>query len=153
VRETSAWALGQIDDRAAVAPLGEAAAGDRSASVRGTAAWALGQIHPTDAPRGLIDAVADDDEDVRLKAAWALSEIRDAGALPILRDALRRERSDKVRRALVRAMVHGGEKSREALSELLRSEDASVREAAVRGLAGGSMGPWPWPWPRPRPWP
>jgi HEAT repeat protein len=133
--------------------LGQACARDKSVAVRGTAAWALGQLDPKEAPRGLIDAVADDDEDVRTKAAWALSEIGDAAAVPVLRDALRREKNDRARRAMVRALTHSGDKSREVLVELLKSDDAQVRETAVRGLAGGNMNPWPWPWPRPRPFP
>ena len=53
----------------------------------------------------------------------------------------------------VRALVKSGERSEEFFKELLESEDANVREAAVRGIAGRGMNPWPWPQPRPRPFP
>jgi HEAT repeat protein len=96
----------------------------------------------------------DDSEDVRLKAAWALGQIGDASALSAIRDAMKAERSNQVRRALVRAMIKSGGRSEQALTELLSSSDPQTREAAVRGLAGrNSMNPWPWPWPRPRPFP
>ena len=64
------------------------------------------------------------------------------------------ETNDRARKALIRALMHSGEKSEAALTELLDSKDPEVREAAVRGLAGRSaFGPWPWPQPRPRPFP
>jgi HEAT repeat protein len=153
VRETAAWALGQIEDGAAVAALGEAAGGDADEEVRGTAAWAIGQIQPGEAPAGLIRAVRDADAEVRARAAWALSEMRDTRAISALREAYRTERDSKARRAQLRALVRGGGASEELFRELLRSDDAEVREQAVRGMAGRSMDPWPWPMPRPRPYP
>jgi HEAT repeat protein len=153
VREAAAWALGQIESRDAVAALGEAAGGDSNDGVRGTAAWALGQIQPSEAPAGLIRAVADARDHVRTKAAWAISEIGDARAVTPLREALRKEENKSARRAQLRALLKSGERSEEFFKELLQSEDASVREAAVRGIAGRGMNPWPWPMPRPRPYP
>ena len=41
-----------------------------NAAVRATAAWALGELEPKTAPRGLISALTDDDERVRMTAAW-----------------------------------------------------------------------------------
>jgi HEAT repeat protein len=139
----------------ATAALGTAAAGDRSARVRGTAAWALGQLGGRAAPAGLLRALRDSSEDVRLKAAWALGEIADAEAVPVLREALERETGGtRTRGAIVRALMKSGERSEQTLSALLASRDPQVREAAVRGLAGrGAFNPWPWPWPRPRPFP
>ena len=101
----------------------------------------------------LIRAVADAREQVRTKAAWALSEIGDTRAVSQLRDALRKEQNRTARRAQLRALLKSGERSEEFFKELLESEDASVREAAVRGIAGRGMNPWPWPQPRPRPFP
>ena len=89
MRETAAWALGHAGDRTAVDILGDAVKTDKSARVRGTAAWALGQLDPKEAPRGLIDALADDDDDVRLKSAWALGQIGDSSAVSAIRSALR----------------------------------------------------------------
>ena len=157
VRETAVWALGQLEDRSSAEALGTVLASDKSARVRGTAAWALGQIEGDDggrAPAGLLQALKDESVDVRLKAAWALGQIGDSAALPAIRSAVRQEKNEKVGRALIRALMKSGERSETTLTELLNSSDPQVREAAVRGLAGGgSFNPWPWPWPRPRPIP
>jgi HEAT repeat protein len=154
VRETAAWALGHVGDRTAVDILGDAVRSDRSARVRGTAAWALGQLDPRDAPRGLVDGLTDQDDDVRLKAAWSLGQIGDSSAVNAIRGALRVEKSDRARKAQIRALLRSGGHSEAILTDLLRSSDPEVREAAVRGLAGrNSFNPWPWPWPRPRPTP
>jgi len=102
----------------------------------------------------LQHVLKDEDDDSRLKAAWALGQIGDSTALPAIRDALKAEQNDEVRRALIRALVKSGGRSERALTELLSSPDATVREAAVRGLAGNdAFGPWPMPEPRPRPFP
>jgi HEAT repeat protein len=98
--------------------------------------------------------LSDPDADTRLKAAWALGQLGDATALPSLRDALRDEKNDRVRRALIRGMMKSGERSEATMTQLLSSSDPRIREAAVRGLAGkNAFDPWPWPWPRPRPFP
>lgn len=157
VREMAVWAIAQIEDRSAVTALGEIAGSDRSARVRGTAAWALGQVQDDDdghVPPGLIKALADESAEVRLKAAWALGQIGDSSALPAIRDAMQREKDQRVTKALIRALMKSGERSETELSKLLDSPDPAVREAAVRALAGGgSRDPWPWPNPRPRPFP
>jgi HEAT repeat protein len=156
VRETAAWALAELGDRSAVDALGSAAESDRSSRVRGTAAWAIGQLHGngTKVPNGLLKVLKDESDDARLKAAWALGQVGDGGAINEIRDALKVEKSSQVRRGLIRALIKSGGRSEETLTELLNSSDATVREAAVRGLAGNnSFNPWPWPWPRPRPFP
>jgi HEAT repeat protein len=156
VRESAAWALGQMEDRSAIEALGAAVQGDASARVRGTAAWAIGQLDDRGvrAPAGLLKALRDDSGDVRLKAAWALGQLEDTQAVSAIRDALDKEQDTNVRRALVRALVKSGGSSEQAMSKLLQSSDPRVREAAVRGLVGrSSMNPWPWPQPRPRPMP
>ena len=155
VRETAVWALGNIEDRSAVDVLA-AATSDRSPSVRGTAAWAIGQMDERQAraPDGLLRLLGDENADVRLKAAWALGQLEDAGALPAVRNALKTEKNDRVRKALIRALMKSGESSQATLTQLLSDPDPKVREAAVRGIAGArSFDPWPWPWPRPRPFP
>jgi HEAT repeat protein len=155
VRETAVWAIGQLEDRSSIDILG-AATTDRSPRVRGTAAWAIGQLDErgTKAPSGLLRLLSDPEADTRLKAAWALGQIQDASALPAIRDAMPAEKNDRVRRALIRALMKSGGGSEAALTQLLSSGDAQIREAAVRGLAGrNSFDPWPWPWPRPRPFP
>ena len=98
--------------------------------------------------------MSDENDDTRLKAAWALGQIEDTAALPAIRNALSAEKNDRVRKALIRALMKSGERSEAALTQLLNSSDPKVREAAVRGLAGSdAFDPWPWPWPRPRPFP
>lgn len=154
VRETAAWALGEIEDTRAISALNSAVASDASRSVRGTAAWALGQMNTREAPSGLLIALRDTDDGLRLKASWALSEIRDPQSVPALKTAIARETHNDARRAQLRALLSAGERSEALLTDLLRSADATIREAAVRGLAGRSrLDPWPWPWPRPRPFP
>ena len=159
VRETSAWALAQIEDRTAIDALGAAALSDRSSRVRGTAAWAIGQLRDDNdvrgrAPAALTRLLKDESEDVRRKAAWALGNVGDAASVPAIRDAMKVEQSSDVRSALVRALTKSGGRSEAVFTELLSSSDPKVREAAVRGLAGqNAFNPWPWPWPRPRPFP
>ncbi len=158
VREVAAWALARTDDRAALDALNSAATNDHSPRVRGTAAWAIGHLSERNeggrVPAGLLHVLKDEDDDARLKAAWALGQFRDSTALPAIKEALNVEKVSEVRRALVRALIRAGGRSDRALTDLLSSNDPSVREAAVRGLAGAeSFGPWPWPEPRPRPFP
>ena len=156
VRETAVWALGEMQDRESVDALGDLIEHDSSPRVRGTAAWAIGEIGSRGgkAPTGLMHLLRDDTDETRLKAAWALGNVGDASAINAIRDALKVEKSTQVRRALVRALIKSGGRSEEGLTELLTSSDESVRDAAVRGLAGrDSFNPWPWPWPRPRPFP
>lgn len=153
VREMAVWALGVRDDKSHAEALGAIIAGERDAKVRATAAWALGVIGPATAPRGLIDAVRDGDEDVRQRAAWALSEIGDSTALPAIRTALTRDNNDRTQRALLRALIRSGE-SEDRLVLMFDSPDARVRETVARSLAGTSrIDVWPWPQPRPRPFP
>jgi HEAT repeat protein len=153
VRETAAWALGEMGVRAANPALGRALA-DRDAKVRASAAWALGQFHLARAPGALVKALDDPDRHVRLSAAWALGEIGDAEAAAAVADALRRETDEEVRRAEVRSLVESGRVSPEAVKGLLDSADAKTREMAVRALTGRhALSPWPWPRPRPRPFP
>jgi HEAT repeat protein len=158
VREMAAWALARTEDRSAFDALASAAESDHSSRVRGTAAWAIGHLaedrEGSRVPPGLLHLLKDPDDDARLKAAWALGRFRDPTALPAIKDALNTEKVSEVRRALVRALIRAGGRSDQALTDLLSSSDPSVREAAVRGLAGAdSFGPWPWPEPRPRPFP
>jgi HEAT repeat protein len=99
-----------------------------------------------------VKAIADADREVRLTAAWALSQIQDPAAVPALTRALKTETDDKVRQALIRALVEVGELPDDVVKMLLDSHDAQTRELGVRTLAG-NRAPWPWPWPQPRPRP
>jgi HEAT repeat protein len=151
VRETSAWALGELQVRATTVALGQALA-DKEEHVRATAAWALGQIDLRRAPAALVKAMRDGDEGVRLAASWAISQIADPGAAPAVSQAMKTETDDQVRQAQVRALLKPGKPAADAIEGLLHSKDAKTRELAVRALSGRS-GPWPWPWPQPRPRP
>jgi HEAT repeat protein len=151
VRETAAWALGEMEARQAEANLGAALA-DREPDVRATAAWALGQLDLDHAPKPLVDAIKDANDEVRMRAAWALSEIGDPQTVPAVSAALKTETNEKVRQAEIRMLVQSGNPPDEVLKSLLESKDAKTRELAVRALAGRN-GPWPWPWPQPRPRP
>ena len=75
VRERSAWALGEIEDAAAVPAVLRALHSDRDRRVRVTAAWALGEIEDASAVNGLVSVLADPDVELRQKAVWALGEI------------------------------------------------------------------------------
>jgi HEAT repeat protein len=100
-----------------------------------------------------MSALRDSDDDVRLKAAWSLSQIGDGDVVQEVIAALRKEQSDQVRQALVRALLESGDRSSDVFKELLESKDAQTREMAVHALSGHRGGPWPWPWPWPRPRP
>jgi HEAT repeat protein len=152
VRETSAWALGQMEVKSTADLLATVAASDKSSRVRATAAWAVGQLNPGRAPAPLLTALRDSDDDVRLNAAWALSQISDPDDVQGVTAALRVEKSDRVRQALVRALLESGDRSSDVFKDLLESKDRETREMAVRALAG-RRGPWPWPRPQPRPRP
>jgi HEAT repeat protein len=154
VRETAVWALAEIEDATSADALAAIAARDRSSRVRGTAAWAIGNIRDGSrrAPAALVGLLKDESEDTRLKAAWALSEIEDPSTAGAIQQALRTEKSERVNKGLIRALMKTGGRSVATLTELLDSKDPEVREAAVRALAGRSgSNPWPWPQPRPRP--
>jgi beta-lactamase regulating signal transducer with metallopeptidase domain/HEAT repeat protein len=153
VRASAAWALGSIGDRDAVDELA-AALGDTSRGVRIRAAWAIGSAEPKQAPKALLDLLSDRETEVRQVAAWALFNIQDPEAVPALDAAMRRETDRETQRAMIRALASTGEKSVDAIKRLIDSQDADVRSAAIRALAGGGGGdPWPWPWPDPRPHP
>jgi HEAT repeat protein len=146
------WGLGELEVRKASDALAEVLASDKSPRVRGTAAWALGELNPGPAPKSLVTALRDADEDVRLKAAWALSQIADPNTANDISAALKVEQRDRVRQALVRGLIETGENSADAFKDMLDSKDQKTREVAVRALAG-RRSPWPWPWPQPRPRP
>ena len=153
VRATSAWALGNIGSRSSVPALVSALT-DASPEVRRRALWAIGNAEPNEAPREVIALLKDKDPEVRELAAWALYEIEDPAAAPALNAALKTETEKDLQISYIRAIAAMGEKSVDAIRELLDSSDPKVKSMAVRALAGGdAAGPWPWPWPEPRPYP
>jgi beta-lactamase regulating signal transducer with metallopeptidase domain/HEAT repeat protein len=153
VRQTAAWALGNVGSRAAVEPLA-AALSDQNAEMRKRAAWALGNLDLKQAPPALMNLLKDNDPETREIAAWALYEIEDPAAIGALESALNREQNKELQIAYIRALAAVGEKSVDALKTLLESKDPEIRTIAVKALAGGhATGPWPRPWPQPRPYP
>jgi hypothetical protein len=71
-------------------------------------AWALGQFGVKHAPRALVAALTDPDEDVRYKAAWAAGEIGDSITLPVAsRGAAARELTARPARPAARIAPRG----------------------------------------------
>jgi beta-lactamase regulating signal transducer with metallopeptidase domain len=77
VRETSAWALGEMKYKDAVESLCNLLVTDIQVEVRLAAAEALGEIGSNKAVASLNRALSDSEPIVRAKAKWALSEIED----------------------------------------------------------------------------
>ena len=75
VRHEAAFAMGQLEFKSAVPSLLEAMAKDESVLVRHESAVALGSIGDERARQGLISALDDIDEDVRLSAEVALADL------------------------------------------------------------------------------
>lgn len=153
VRATATWSLGSIGSGSA-APALTALLTDRSAEIRMRAAWSLGTVGVSHAPPALLAMLKDSDPQVRSLTAWALYEIEDPDAAPALQAALKTEKDENLQIEYIRALASTGEKSVDALRELLQSSDPRVKSMAVHALAGtDATGPWPWPWPEPRPYP
>jgi HEAT repeat protein len=153
VRATAVWALGNVGGRDVVEPL-VSVLNDPNPSVRMRAVWAIGSVEPKSAPPALIAVLKDPNPKMRELAAWALYSIEDPAAVPALNAALKVETSKELQLDYIRALAAMGEKSVDAVRELLTSPDPRIKSMAVRALAGGNAaGPWPWPWPEPRPYP
>ena len=153
VRATAAWALGELGDRRAMEGL-STALNDPNPDVRIRAAWAIGTIGPKSAPKALVAMLSDKDARIRQLTAWALFNIEDPSTIGAIQSALKSETDKEVQLSEIRALAALGEKSVDALRDLIESPDPRVKSMAVRALAGGrATGPWPWPWPEPRPYP
>jgi len=153
LQSTAVWALGSMGSESSVDVL-IGALGSADPKVRAMAAWGIGNADPHKAPPALVKALSDPDADVRKSAAWALFNIQDPGTLPALEAAFAKETDPAIQADLIRAIGATGESSVDALSRLVSSPDARIRNAAVTALAGGGAGgPWPMPKPQPRPFP
>lgn len=153
LQSTAVWALGSIGDESSVDVL-VIAMTSPDAKVRAMAAWGIGNSNPRKAPATLVKGLSDPDENVRRNTAWALFNIQDPSTLPALEAAFAKETNPAMQADLIRAIGATGESSVDALSRLVSSPDARIRNAAVTALAGGGGGgPWPMPKPRPRPTP
>jgi HEAT repeat protein len=124
--------LAQIGEPA-VSPLVEAGLTDSSKRVRRCAARALGLIGSAadEAYDGLVAALDDESQGVRLRAIDALGQIADSrGAGPLV--ALFDDKDDAVREAALDALGEMGEAALEAVSEAYHTSDSlRVRLAAV----------------------
>jgi HEAT repeat protein len=140
-REKCAWALGQVGDAGAVAPLLGALAREPSGEVRRTVAWALGRLGAGGAAGALIASLDDPDGEARQGAAWALGSLHAGAALPSLVRALGDPVED-VRHAAAWALGKIGDRTAVApLRALARREaSADVRAmalAAIRSIEQG----------------
>jgi beta-lactamase regulating signal transducer with metallopeptidase domain/HEAT repeat protein len=151
LKSTAIWALGSMGSASSIDVL-VAALASPDAKVRSMAAWGIGNAEPKQAPAALVKALSDSDVNVRRSVAWALFNIQDPTTLPALEAAFAKETDPAIQADLVRAIGATGESSVDALSRLVSSPDARIRNAAVTALAGGRAGgPWPMPRPQPRP--
>ncbi|MBI2094809.1 MAG: HEAT repeat domain-containing protein, partial [Candidatus Omnitrophica bacterium] len=135
VRQSAAWALGQIGPAAhAAIPSLIAVLGSKNPSVRQSAAWALGQIGPAAqaAIPSLIAALGSKNPSVRQNAAWALGQIGPA-AIPSLIAALGDE-NPSVRQNAAWALGQIGSVLKEAVS-LFRDAVEKERFSESRSLA------------------
>ena len=133
VRDRSAWALGEIEETAAVEPLLRAL-NDSVPVVRARVAWALGEIEDPLAVDGLVAALKDSDAAVREKAVWALGEIESERAVDHLLPSLR-DTDPKVRRQVAWALGEiEGVAAVSALVQALGDGDAGVRRQSAWAL-------------------
>jgi HEAT repeat protein len=104
VRMSAASALGQLGDRAAVAPL-IAMLDNRNQSLRDAAANSLGRLRDPRAVEPLIAALEDENREMAATAAQALGSIGDErAAAPLLR--MYHSASDELRATLVGALAN-----------------------------------------------
>lgn len=121
VRERSAWALGEIEDAAAVPALTRALRQNSDRGLRSRAAWAMGEIEDASAVEGLVAVLTDPDVELRKQAAWALGEIESGLAV------------NGLVRALADAEVVVRKQAAWALGEI---EDSAAVPGLVAALAG-----------------
>lgn len=77
VREAAAWVLGELGGGIPTRSLIAALKSDPDEYVRATAAKSLGKCRTPEAEEPLLQALLDDDEDVREAAGWALQQFDD----------------------------------------------------------------------------
>jgi HEAT repeat protein len=98
VRQSAAWALGEIKNKRSVSPIITALENDKSKKVRRAAAMALGEIGDEQSVDALIKALGADREAViRIRAAAWLGIIESEKAVPALISALENDKDKDVR--------------------------------------------------------
>lgn len=111
---------------------------DPDADIRARAAHALGLVGDASAAGDLIKALADRAWPVRAMAAKGLGRIGDPAAIPHLRQAMR-DREWWVRANSGEALRALGAAGRDALVDMLHSEDPFARHMAVSQLEEGRL--------------
>lgn len=117
LRRHAAEALGEIGDASAVPALAEAL---KDKDIRGSAIEALVKIGKPAVP-ALIEALKNENKDVRWIAATALGDRGDASAIPTLIEALEEEKH-WVRQITIEALVKIGKPAVPALKEAQKNE-------------------------------
>ena len=97
--------LGSQRDRSVIPQLIEAV-GDPSTEVRAKSSWALGMLQAKEAMEPVSKLLSDQEARVRQSAARALLQIEEPEALPALREALKVEPDDWVKRDIQEAITH-----------------------------------------------
>ena len=131
-RRGAAWALGVLEDLAAVPALVQTLS-DRDGLVRREAAGALSQLKDPAALPGLLAALGDTELPVRRAAAGAIAGLGET-ALPSVQSSLA---NASIEQRVLLAEILGGlgvPEATGALIPLTSDEDASVRAAAVLSL-------------------
>jgi len=133
VRYWSISALRSIGDERAVAPIIERLKKDNHPTVRSVAVWHIGEwFKREDVKKAVLEALADEDEDVRTWAMRLIEEKKYTGGVGALKKLLQSEQ-ERTRYGALRAIAAlEGEKSIGTLKKAL-NEDSSpqVRAAAV----------------------
>ncbi|MEV6597178.1 HEAT repeat domain-containing protein [Actinoplanes sp. NPDC051346] len=138
VRVGAARALGALADTRTVAPLIRALEAEHDYQALAAIAWALGRLRNADAVPGLIMALTETSQTVRMEACRALGEIRDPAAVPGLARRLR-DHSGAIRGEALKALGEIGDPSgMPHLIEALSHEEAQTR--AVASTAIGRIG-------------
>lgn len=117
----------RLDVRTALRLLRSRRAEDRETAVR-----ALADVPGSSALRLLLEALADEDADVRDAAETAVGDRRSADDREVLLEKGLRHRDPRVRRSVLAALAGmGASELDDRLADLVADRDATVREAAV----------------------
>ncbi|MFT5145029.1 MAG: HEAT repeat protein [Rhodothermales bacterium] len=133
IRADAAWALGSIEDPAAIEVLSLAAT-DASPLVREKSVWALGALEEPAAVPHLAKALADKNPEVRSKAAWALGAIEALSAVDPLLSLLSDNVADVRQQAAWALGAIGDRRATAALIAAMDDSDLEVRRTVAWAL-------------------
>jgi len=132
IRGGAASGLGATRDPRAVGRLAKLIESE-DVSTRLGAISGLGFTGSRDALEPLVGLLASGDLMIRWNAVASLGRLKDAGAVKPLAEALKSDKSSRVRRAVVGALFSiGGKAAAKALKEGEDDEDRKVRKAAAK---------------------